>query len=153
MRGNSRSESTFQFRLNTEFRADLAWWQTFIRAWNGVSFLPTSPLLPVQEMASNASGTWGCGAWFQEKWFQFQWDAATQELPIAVKELIPIIVAGVLWGHEWTGHRVLCHCDNQAVVACLRSRTSKHRAPSTQFGVCRGSLSLSHVPPVYQHSC
>ena len=27
----------------------------------------------------------------------------------------------------WHNHRVLCQCDNHAVVACLCSRTSKHR--------------------------
>ena len=42
--------------------ADLAWWQTFIACWNGVSFLnPLSHL-----------GSWGCGAWHGCKWFQVQ---------------------------------------------------------------------------------
>ena len=51
----------------------------------------------------------------------------THGLPITVKELLPIIVAGALWGAEWAGHRIRCHCDNQAVVACFRSRTSRHK--------------------------
>lgn len=113
--------------LNTEFRSDLAWWQYFVQSWNGISFLPPSPFLPVCEMASDASGNWGCGAWFHNRWFQIQWNPFTFELPITVKELLPILVAGVLWGHHWSGHRVICHCDNQAVVACLKSRTSKHK--------------------------
>ena len=47
--------------------------------------------------------------------------------PITVKELLPILLAGILWGQIWRNHRVLCHCDNQAVVSCLRSRTSKQK--------------------------
>ena len=88
--------------------------------------LPPSPLLPT-EMASDASGNWGCGAWHKDRWFQIPWDRRSQHLPIAVKELIPIIVAGAIWGQAWPGHRVDCRCDNQAVVACLRSHTSKHK--------------------------
>ena len=114
-------------RLNVAFRLDLAWWQAFIGEWNRVSFLTPPQLLPEWEMASDASGTWGCGAWHRNLWFQIPWDASTHRLPITVKELLPIIVAGALWGAEWAGHRIRCHCDNQAVVACLRSRTSRHK--------------------------
>ena len=77
-------------------------------------------------MTSDASGQWGCGAWYLSQWFQWQWTAETRDLPIAVKELIPIILGCAVWGHAWAGHRITWHCDNQAVVACLRSRTSKH---------------------------
>lgn len=42
------------------------------------------------------------------------------------KELLPIVLACDMWGPQRGSHRVLCHCDNQAVVACLRSRTSKN---------------------------
>ena len=124
---HSRPHHNLPIRLNAGFRADLAWWRCFIRTWNGASFLPTSPLLPVREMASDASGCWGCGAWFEDSWFHFQWDAATQDLPITVKELLPILVSGVVWGLRWSNQRIVCHCDNQAVVACLRTRTSKHK--------------------------
>ena len=106
-------------RLNAGFRSDLAWWQIFLVSWNGISMLPTPSLLPTLEMASDASGNWGCGAWHKDRWFQIPWDDRSQHLPIAVKELIPIVVAGVIWGSAWFGHRVHCHCDNQAVIACL----------------------------------
>ncbi len=43
------------------------------------------------------------------------------------KELIPIILACEAWGEAWCGRRILCHCDNQSVVADLRSRSSKHK--------------------------
>ena len=93
--------------LNLSFRADLAWWQCFIRAWNGVSFLPTSPLLPVHEEASDASGHWGCGVWFEDSCFQIAWGTESLNLPITVKELLPILVAGVVWGSRWSNQRVV----------------------------------------------
>ena len=112
-------------RLNRDFRADLAWWREFVSQWNGVSFLhPPDHWLTV-EIASDASGSWGCGAWYNQSWFQLEWDSHSDALDITGKELIPIILACVAWGHAWSGHRVICHCDNQAVVACLRSRSSR----------------------------
>ena len=41
--------------------------------------------------------------------------------------LVPIILACTAWGHQWCGHQAVCNCDNQVVVACLRTRTSKHK--------------------------
>ena len=48
-----------------------------------------------------------------------------QALDIFCKELIPIILASATWGHKWAGHQVVYHCDNQVVVAALRSRSSR----------------------------
>ena len=111
-------------RLNHGFRADLGWWRLFLEKWNGVSFLLQPGRLPTVDMTSDASGSWGCGAWHNRSWFQVQWGQRSQTLSIAEKELIPILLA---WGRAWSGHRVVCHCDNQVVVSCLRSRTCKHK--------------------------
>ena len=110
-------------RLN---RSDLAWWRTFVVEWNGVSLLTPPRQRPTTEMASDTSGSWGCGAWHDSRWFQIKWDAASQELPIMVKEMLPIVLACERWGPLWQNQWVICHCDNQAVVASIRSRTSKN---------------------------
>ena len=113
-------------RLNKQFRSDLAWWRLFIHEWNGVSFLPPPPYLPGTDMASDASGSWGCGAWYNTQWFQLKWDHASLSLSIMVKELLAVVLAGAVWGASWSSQHIRCHCDNQAVVACLHSRTSRH---------------------------
>ena len=114
-------------RLNREFRSDLAWWRLFASEWNGVSFLTPPTQHPVKELATDASGSWGCGAWHGNHWFQLAWDEASLQLPITVKELLPIILACERWGIGWSDQCIRCHCDNQAVVANLRSRTSRDR--------------------------
>ena len=98
-----------------------------VTTWNVVSFLPPPAHLPVLEMASDTSGSWGCGAWHQLAWFQVCWDARSQNLPISVKEPIPILLASATWGRAWQGWQVICHCDNQAVLGCLNSRTSRQK--------------------------
>lgn len=74
------------------------------------------------EVWSDASGSWGCGGIWDEKWFQVSWEECPQfsSAPIAAKELLPILVASAIWGMQWKGLRVRCHCDNQAVVAVIR---------------------------------
>ena len=104
-------------RLNRGFRSDLAWWQTFMVHWNGISFLSPPSHLPVIELTTDASGSWGAGAWHQSMWFQLQWDHGAHTLSIAAKELIPIILACHTWGHTWYNRQVICRCDNQVVVA------------------------------------
>ena len=110
-------------RLNAAFRADMEWWHVFARSWNGLSLMrDRDSSAPATEMWSDASGGWGCGAWWESKWFQVAWC----EWPgfagnsIAAKELLPIIVAVALWGPQWVGSSVLCHCDNEGVVAVIR---------------------------------
>ena len=44
---------------------------------------------------------------------------------IAFLELVPIILAGILWGHRWANCHVRALCDNQAVVDVIRSRYSR----------------------------
>ncbi len=117
--------SQILIRLNANFRADLAWWATFVTHWNGVAFLNPPSSWPQHHITTDASGSWGCGAWHIKSWFQVQWDATTQNLSIAEKELIPIILACSVWAPRWRNTQVICHCDNQVVVACLRSRSSR----------------------------
>ena len=113
-------------RLNRGFRLDLAWWRIFIERWNGISFLAPPAHLPILQLASDASGTWGCGAWHGSCWFQVQWDQRAAALQIMVKELIPIVLACEVWGPRWHKHCVRCLCDNKAAVAALYSRTCRN---------------------------
>ena len=68
-----------QIRLNREFRSDILWWTNLIAPWNGVSYLFAGP---TSEFASDASGSWGCGAHTTESWFQMQWNE--QSLPLTI---------------------------------------------------------------------
>ena len=80
---------------------------------------------PTVEFASDASGSWGCGAWCGNEWLQFRWPDTAKDLDIAVKELVPIVLAGALWGRRWRGQKVRCLCNNEAVMVVMSSRTSR----------------------------
>ena len=114
-----------RIRLNHEFRSDLQWWQTFVVSWNRISFWRDVDE-PAVEVFSDASGHWGCEALSSSQWLAVQWpDTARLKLPIAVKEFLPILLTAVLWGHQCTKRRVQYFCNNEEVVAIIRSRTSR----------------------------
>ena len=91
---------------------------------------------------------WG-GRWFQVAWS----DLAGAS--IAVKELLPIIVAAAIWGHMWRGKIVLSDCDNQGVVSAACGSYCKDSSMAqmlqclsffdAKFDV---TLSAAHVPGV-----
>ena len=73
-------------------------------------------------MTSDASGSWGCGAWCDMCWFQLEWDDRSKGFNVATEELIPIVIAAVIWGRGWQGCKIKAYCDNVAVVTILNSR-------------------------------
>ena len=56
-----------------------------------------------------------------------EWNACFRDEDIAVKELVPVLVASALWGHNWRGKVVLFVLDNAAVVSILNSGYSRDK--------------------------
>ena len=117
-----------RIRVSRAVKEDLAWWSAFITQWNGTSLLWDYMGEEHADISvySDASGSWGCGALSGESWLQHQWiQGRSSKLSIAVKELIPIVMAATVWGGAWSRKVVRFHCDNEAVVVTLRSLSCK----------------------------
>ena len=112
-------------RLNSQARGDLHWWCQFLQSWNGSSFFPLPA--PSVHIYTDAAGTIGCGAIWHARslWLQLLWPHDWLPISITPKELVPIVLAAAVWGRSWAGQHICFHCDNQAVVAVLNSRSSK----------------------------
>ena len=114
------------------------------------SFIPLST--PTPHVSGDGVGhirVMGSGAWHGIHCFQLQWDQMSAHLTIMIKELFPIVVACVIWGSSWQDQHVVCHCNNQAVVACLMSRTSRDRHCMHMLRILafiKAQLSLSLLP-------
>ena len=100
-------------------RNRLEWYIHVVGHWEACKFLPEF------NVVSDASGTWGCGAYWDGKWFHFQWPSVLQSLNIAIKELIPVMVAAASFGNQWQGQLIQFTVDNMAVVHVLNSTYSK----------------------------
>ena len=63
------------------------------------------------------------GAWCGSKWFQVQWDDCSKHVSVA-KKLIPIVIAIVVRGTSWNGHKMIARYDNESIVTVLNSHYS-----------------------------
>ena len=153
----SVSKLHHHIRLSKSARSDILWWSVFISSWNGISYM--LPATPEIYLLADTSGSWGCVAIWNSHWFQIQWPDQWSAANIAIKEMLPIVVAAAVWGSQWTNQFVLCRCDNTAVVAVINSgwcrdqqlmqlmHTSFFYAPYFHF-----SFSARHIPGAYNTS-
>ena len=113
--------------MNQEARQDIAWWLKFLPSWNGRAIIP-DPFWTKSvdlELFTDASGALGYGIYYMGHWIANSWPPILQDRSIQWKELYPIAVACLLWGHQWSGKKLLFHCDNQSVVDIWASGTSR----------------------------
>ena len=141
-------------RLNASTRSDLTWWATFMEDWNGVAMMPIYSK-PSVRLESDASGSWGCGAKWGSRWLQWRWEGSSQDWEIAPKELLPILFAVAIWGSQWAGSLVECHCDNMAVVmvvnaGCCKDPMLMHLLRCLFFLAAHFSVTVKalHIPGV-----
>ena len=115
-----------RIRITREAQADIDWWLDFLPQWSGSSLMlqPEWTLSIDMELYSDASNL-GYGAYWSGKWFLSGWTPDQDPLPIAWKELYAIVVACNAWGPQWSGKRILFHCDNQTIVQTWERGSSK----------------------------
>ena len=75
------------------------------------------------QVSSAAVGSLGYGTIFNVKWFCGASSMEQRSLSIAYKELFPNVAA--LWGSWWISRWVELLCDNESVVAVLKSGSSR----------------------------
>ena len=109
-----------RIRINAAVRADIRWWDTFLPLWNG-SFPMVTP--PSDESAGivlhTDSSRWGMGACDGRDWWTMEWPSHIQQdaaPSMTWLELIPVMVACLIWGEGWGGQRVRVYTDNMGVV-------------------------------------
>lgn len=113
-------------RLNKCFQSDLQWWATFLPTWNAVSMMSSVCRDTPQAVITSDASNWGCGAFNSRgQWFQLQWPPSWEQVHITFKELVPVVMAIALWGHQWRGGTVQCRSDNAAVVSIVKSGKSE----------------------------
>ena len=116
-------------RLNVEARLDLSAWRIFLHSFNGMSMFLSNEWVSSDavRLFSDASAL-GFAAIYGTHWFQGRFPPSWSHTNIAVKELLPIVLAVQLWGPLMANSRMLFMCDNMSIVAVINSRTSKDRS-------------------------
>ena len=122
-------------------RDDLEWWSQALSMYSGKSFFPLDKWTPAPDMQlqTDASGTVRYDAYCAGEWLSMGWTPQQLRFSIEFKELFAIVIACHIWEHKWPRQRILFQCDNEAVVYCIKSGTS--RSKTVMSLIC----SLYHV--------
>ena len=102
-------------------RKDLAWWETFLTDYNGISCIPDSVWSCPDEIFSSDSCLSGCGACSSTHFFHFELpDSITQQgCYINQFEIYVILITVREWAPMFVNKNILIYCDNQTLVQVL----------------------------------
>ena len=109
-------------------------WSMFLRLTTlGVGYrkLFLGPFVPTSTLCifSDACSSFGFGLVFQQRWAAAPWDPAFLSSrtcrDITLLEIVPILVALLLWGPLLADQKLLWFSDNEAVTHCINKMTSK----------------------------
>ena len=73
--------------LNTEFRKDIHWWETFIDRYNGVSVIPDMLWSEPDGVFSCDANLNGCGAYYQGRYFHHQFPENIRQMKLHINAL------------------------------------------------------------------
>lgn len=118
-----------RIKLNSEARADLKVWASFIKDYNGRTLLSDQQFLSSDtlQLYSDAAGSIGFACMYRNEWACGLFTDEVKKIHINTLELYPITLAVCLFGKLWQNRNILFMCDNQCIVHCLNKQTSKNK--------------------------
>lgn len=123
--------------LDEGCKMEMHLWQQFLSSWNGISFFYNDYVTQPEDIQlyTDAAPSTGFGGYYSGRWFASEWPPEFSHLvqqsdspPSALYEMYPVIIAAILWGHEWSKHTILIHSDNSAVVEIINKGRSRSPA-------------------------
>lgn len=120
-------------RITKSLREDMKIWLQFLEHFNGIVIFPDTEWSTPETLQlftdSTGSENLGCGCYFQGQWTYFQWPAEWQNSQIlkdiTFLELIPIVLAFMIWGVSLSSKMLILHIDNISLVHILNKQSSK----------------------------
>ena len=122
-------------KINQDIRADAMVWLQFLNKFNGCCFIPDRIWITNETLQlftdSTGNCALGCGAYYDGHWVQYKWPSSWSNSiimsDVTFLELVPIVLALLVWGHVWENKKILFRIDNQALVSIVNKRTSKSK--------------------------
>ncbi|KAL0194682.1 hypothetical protein M9458_008254, partial [Cirrhinus mrigala] len=120
--------------LDEGCKMEMHLWQQFLSSWNGISFFYNDYVSQPEDIQlyTDAAPSTGFGGYYSGRWFASEWPpefshlAQQSDSPSSTLfEIYPVIIAAILWGHEWSKHIILIHSDNSAVVDIINKGRSR----------------------------
>ncbi|XP_065145726.1 uncharacterized protein [Paramisgurnus dabryanus] len=123
--------------LDEACKMEMRLWQQFLSSWNGISFFYNDYITHPEDiqMYTDAAPSIGFGGYYSGRWFASEWPPEFSNLiqksdfpSSALYKMYPVIIATILWGHEWSRQSILIHSDNSAVVEIINKGRSRSLA-------------------------
>ncbi len=102
--------------LDDGCKMEMHMWLHFLSSWNGISFFYNDFITQPEDIQlfTDAAPSIGFGGYYGGKWFSSAWPPEFSFLnpeslspSSALYKLYPIIIAAILWGHEWSRKSIL----------------------------------------------
>ena len=110
---NHLKQPGHKIKLSNAFKADIQWWQQFLKVFNGKTmFIKHSMINTVQVDACNM----GSGICYQSDWMYTNWLLDLPDLAkchINLKEAISVVLAARRWAPLWGNSTVYIYSDSQ----------------------------------------
>ncbi|XP_044210305.1 uncharacterized protein LOC122984073 [Thunnus albacares] len=115
--------------LDTACKMELRVWRDFLSSLNSVSFFYDDHLTQPEDIQlyTDAAPSIGFDGYYGGRWFASEWPPEMSSLSpsSALYELYPIIIAALLWGHEWSSKVILIHSDNLPTIDIINKGRSQ----------------------------
>ena len=120
--------SHHKLRISKGMRADLEWWSTFLRIFNGKSVLSyVNRTHYVYVDACNVGGA----CFYNGDWKYINWKVdypGLANVHINVKEAMMVVVAAQKWGRFWADDDVIVRCDNKTATSAFNKGSTKSQS-------------------------
>ena len=120
--------------LNDSFKQDLNWFRSFLPSFNGITFFSHKKCSMEVNLDACLNGL---GAICGREVYSIPLTQEYLNYDIVHLEMLNILVAVRVWGRYCATHRILIHCDNQAVVMIMDSCKTRDL---TLAAICRNIL-------------
>ncbi|XP_033467933.2 uncharacterized protein LOC117247462 [Epinephelus lanceolatus] len=123
--------------LDDTCKMEMRMWQQFLSSWNSISFFYDDFITHPEDIQlyTDTAPSVGFGGYYGGRWFAAAWpsefeslDAESRSPSSALYELYPVIIATLIWGHEWSKKCPTIHSDNTAVVDIISKGRSRSPA-------------------------
>ena len=108
--------------LTVPFKQDLNWFRSFLPTFNGTTFFCHKKFDLQVHLDACLNGL---GAICGNEVYAIPLTPGFCNYDIVHLEMINILVAIRAWAGRWANHKILIHCDNQAVVAIMASSKTR----------------------------
>jgi len=122
-------KQTHRFRITSEFRKDVQWWNRFLLDFNGVSLMLEDDWSSPDGVISTDACLTGGGGWIDGSYFRAEFPKAVLDLDLHINalELLTLMVSLRLWCPRLVGRKIRIYCDNEATVCVINSGRCKDK--------------------------